>query len=405
MDYPRCLKAVLTQDLARTPVVILMGARQVGKTTLCREIARERGLAYYNLDDRDIRDLAREDPEGLLARAGDNGMVLDEVQRVPDLLLAIKSIVDREQRPGRYLLSGSNQPAVSRAVSESLLGRAAYRTLRPITLGEQRFSDEYAGWSFLFGADPPEVVAELHRRAASSGMLPWRDVVRTGGFPRALSASEEHRVRLLNDYVEIFARRDIRDVLGVESVDRFESFVRLAAARTGQEENRSGLSRDLGIPVNTIRRWIDALARSYLVERIPAWSRNSGERVIKAPKLFMVDSALAMAAARESDPTGFHLETLVASDLCTWRDESPRRQVYHWRLGTGQEVDFVLEEDGRLLPVEIKAASGVDSSDARHLRTFLQRHPNGIRGLLLSNDPEIREYPGRVLAGPWWAVL
>lgn len=403
--YPRALTQPLRQDLRLYPVVAVMGARQVGKSTLCRQIAEEQGLPWRTLDDRDVRQQALEDPEGLLADMGNEGAFLDEVQRAPDLLLAIKAVVDRDQRPGRYILSGSNQPNVKGGVAESLLGRAGYRTLRPLALSELRLSEDHPGWSFLFGADETSLVKELESRAESSGTLDWRDIAFTGGFPRAVRAAPEQRRRLLNDYIEIFSSRDIREVIGIESTERFESFLRLTATLTGQALNYSGMAADLGTPVATIRRWTDALVRSYLIELIPPYSRNAGQRVIKAPKLTMVDSALALAAARETVPTGFHLETLVAADLLIWRDEAPGRALHHWRLGSGQEVDFVLEERSVLLPVEIKAATSIGTSDARHLRTFRERHQNAARGILLSSDASIRVLSPGIIAAPWWAVV
>jgi predicted AAA+ superfamily ATPase len=382
-----------------------MGARQVGKSTLCRQISEEFGLASRTLDDRDVRQQALADPEGFLDELGDQGAFIDEVQRAPDLMLAIKAVVDRDQRKGQYLLSGSNQPRVGQAVSDSLVGRAAYRTLRPLTLSELRFDEQHPGWSFLFGPDEKVVVEELERRAESSGSLDWRSVVKTGGFPRVVAAASKNRLRLLDDYVEIFSRRDIRDIIAVDSTPRLEAFVRLTAARTGQTLNVAGLSNELGIPVTTVRRWVEALQRSYLIELIPPYSRNPGQRVIKSPKLYSVDPALAIAAARETDPTGFHLETMVAHDLLVWKDGAPSRDLYHWRLGSGQEVDFVLEEQGLLLPVEIKAADAVGEAEARHLTTFRDRHPNTPRGVLLSCDQRIRVLRPGIVACPWWAVV
>jgi hypothetical protein len=362
-------------------------------------------MAYRTLDDRDVRDRALNDPEGLLDELGEGGGVLDEVQRAPGLLLALKAVVDREQRPGRYLLSGSNQPKVSHAIADSLQGRTAYRTLRPLTLSEQRYEERHRGWELLFAGNEEGVLTALSQREQASGALDWREVARTGGFPRVLAVSPEDRLRLLDDYVQTFVRRDIREVLGIESVERFESFLRLAATQTGQQLNASALSADLGTPVNTIRRWVDALVRSYQVELIPPYSRNAGQRVIKAPKLFVVDVALALAAARELEPTGFHLETLVAADMCAWRDNAPGRGLYHWRLASGQEVDFVLEDGKQLLPVEIKTSAHVDSGDARHLRTFRAMHSNAPRGLLLYGGPGIRILTDGIIAAPWWAVL
>lgn len=403
--YPRSMRATITADMGLYPVVAVMGARQVGKSTLCREIGDQKGLAYRTLDDQDVLQQAREDPEGLLAELGEPGAFIDEAQRAPNLFMAIKAVIDRTRRPGQYLLSGSNQPKMTGGVGDSLLGRAAYRTLRPLTLSELRLDEDHPGWSFLFGDDDAAVIKELERRADASGRLDWQDIAKTGGFPRALAAPPEQRMRVLNDYTEVFARRDIREVIGVEANDRFESFLRLVAARTGQELNYSGLSNDLGISVSTVRRWLDALLRSYLIELLPPFSRNAGYRVIKAPKLFMADTAFAMAAAREATPTGFHLENLVATDLGVWKDLDPARGLYHWRLGSGQEVDFVAEERSRFLPVEIKSASSIGASDVRHLRKFRAEYANTPRGLVLSCMPETRVFQGGIVAAPWWGVL
>ncbi|MGH7499780.1 MAG: ATP-binding protein [Gemmatimonadales bacterium] len=386
-------------------MVAVMGARQVGKSTLCRQIAEERGFRWLTLDDADIRRQALEEPEGLLAGLGDGGSLIDEVQRAPGLLLALKAVIDRDQRHGRYLVTGSNQPNVRGAVSDSMLGRAAYRTLRPLVLSELRLADQHPGWSFLLSAREPQVMRELERRAETSGALDWREVAATGGFPRAVAAPAQHRMQVLDDYVQGFASRDIREIIGIESSGRFESFLRLIAVRTGQVLNIASMATDLGSPITTLRRWTDALLRSYLIDLIPPYSRNASQRVIKAPKLMMVDSALSLAAARETRPTGFHLETMIASDLSVWRDGAPGRGLYHWRLAQGQEVDFVLEEDETLVPVEVKATTGIGGGDVRHLRKFLEVHGNAQRGILLSGDPVIRILAPRIIAAPWWAVV
>jgi uncharacterized protein len=403
--FPRALKSQLDRDLDHYPVVAVMGARQVGKSTLCRQLADERGLVCCTLDGRASLDAALNEPDGFIKALGARGAFIDEAQRAPGILLAIKAVVDRDERPGQYLLSGSNQPQISSAVGDSLLGRAIYRTLRPLTLSELRLDETHGGWSFLFDERDERVVRELERRSESSGPLAWADIVSAGGFPRAVNAPPERRHELLDGYVSVFSARDVRAVIGLDSSDRFESFVRLAAARIGHPLNYSGLAGDLGVGVNTIRRWIDALRRSYLIELIPPYSRNAAQRVIKSPKLFAVDSALALAAAREGTPSGFHLENLVAMDLAAWRDSGNRRAVYHWRLGSGQEVDFVAEEKGVLVPVEVKTTESVTRGDIKHLRTFLELHDNAIRALLLTAEPYIRTLAPRVISAPWWAVL
>ncbi len=402
--YPRWLHPLLLADLDRAPVLVLQGARQVGKSTLVREIAEQRGLPYRTLDDRDVRTQALEDPEGLLADLGE-GAVLDEAQRAPDLFLAIKAIVDRDGRPGRYILTGSNQPRIAGAVGDSLLGRAAYRTLRPLALGELRYDEAPNGWSALFDASTDRVLATLASRAAASGALPWRDVVAVGGFPRALAGRAADVPQHLEDYITAFTAGDIRQLIAIDASERFERFFRLVAARTGQVLNVAGMCADLALPVSTGRRWLDALRRSFLVHELPAWSRNANSRVTRSPRLFMVDAALALVAAQEPTATGFHFETLVASDLVIWREMAPRRAVHHWRTQSGREVDVVVEQDWRLVAVEIKATTRVVSGDARHLRSFLDTHAEAIRGVVLSADEELRALDDRVIAAPWWSVL
>lgn len=403
--FPRSLQAVLVEDMEIYPVVVVVGPRQVGKSTLCSQIADSKHFSSRTLDDTEILRRARRDPAGLIDELGGGSIFIDEAQRAPELFLAIKAAVDRSQTAGQFLLCGSSQPDVRRAVGDSLVGRAAYRSLYPLTLAELRYELASNTWSFLFDSSDEAALEELTRRAESHGALDWREVVATGGFPRAVSAPAEKRLRLLDDYVSVFASRDIHDVIGIDMADRFESFLRLLATRVSLPLNYSSLSTDLGISVNTVRRWTDALRRSYLIDLIPPYSRNAGHRVIKAPKMVFVDCALAQAAARVTEPTGFHLENFVATDLAVWQAAAPNRGLYHWRLSSGQEVDFVLENSGSLLPLEIKTASTIGAGDARHLRTFLENHEGTTRGLLLSSDPTIRLLGSGVIAAPWWSAL
>lgn len=403
--YPRHLLAAVRRDLDRYPAVALMGARQVGKTTLVRDLGRERGLAYCTLDDRETRTRALEDPEGLLAEVAGTGAVFDEVQRAPDLLLAVKEVVDREQRLGQFILTGSNQPRVASGVADSLQGRVAYRTLRPLTLREQRYEETPARWSWFFDLKEAELSDRLNEAQALSGPLEWAAITATGGMPRALAAPREAQSDILAQYLQTFAQRDAREVLGSELPDQFEQFVRLAAARTGQELNASNLARDLGVAPNTVQRWVGALKQCYLATTVPAYSRNATVRIIKAPKLFLVDSGLAFVGSGESAPTGWHFEALILNDLHTWQDEEPGRHLSHWRKQSGPEVDFILHQGNRTVAVEVKTAEHVDRHDVRHLALFLREHEETVGGVLLSADPEIRMIGERIVAAPWWAVL
>src|SRR5438105_3951826 len=243
--FPRQLAARLRHDLTVYPAVALMGARQVGKTTLAREVGRELGLAYRSLDDRDVRLRAVEDPEGLIESVSESGAIFDEVQRVPDLLLSIKAVVDREQKPGRFILTGSNQPRVAGYVADSLVGRAAYRTLRPLTLSEQRYDASSRRWSWFFETSGRELERRLIESATLGKGPTWSAVTAAGGMPRALAAAAADRFQVLEDYLQTFAQRDVREVLEVESSSRLEQFLKLAATRTGTELNFSNLGRDV----------------------------------------------------------------------------------------------------------------------------------------------------------------
>jgi uncharacterized protein len=403
--YPRLLERQLRRDLELYPVVSVMGARQVGKTTLARKIGADRGFAYLTLDDREIRRQAMEDPEGLLESVAATGAVIDEIQRAPEVLLAMKRVVDQDQRPGRFLVTGSNQPRVRVTVADSMQGRVAYRTLRPLTMSEQRYDEAEPMWTSLFSLESPELIANLAEAAELNRGLKWQDAVATGGMPRALAAPAAERARILDDYTRTFANRDIRDVLGIESSERFEVFFRVVAARTGFALNVSRIARDLGMPIHTVRRWIDALERSYMTLTVQPYSRNAATRLVQSPKLFLVDSGLALAAAREPVATGFHMETLVANALHVWQDQGTGRAVHHWRVGSGPEVDFVLEHARSVVPIELKVSDRVDRRDARHLEYFLGAYGEAARGILLSSDPEIRLVADRVIAVPWWALL
>lgn len=404
--YPRVMRSLLERDLSVYPVVAVVGARQVGKSTLCRELAEERGMARLSLDNQDTRQQAIEDPSGLLASAGNNGAFIDEIQRAPGLFLAIKAVVDRQpDRPAQYLLSGSAQTELTAATGDSLLGRAAYRTLRPLTLGELRYQEAHTGWGFLFDGDDAAVLAELEGRAELGGALDWKESVAVGGFPRVVSLLPDARADQLNQYLRVFATRDIRELVNVASAGQFERFLRLVGVRTGQELNLNGMAGDLGLKVPTLRRWFGAMEDAFLVERIPPWSGNLGSRLIKSPKAFMVDSALALAAARSDEPTGFHLENLLATDMRVWQELAPHRAVHHWRITNGPEVDFVLEERGKLVAVEVKAADEVGQREARHLKRFRTEYGATARLLLVSSDPRIRLLEPGLIAAPWWAVV
>lgn len=282
---PRLLDAALARDLASFPVVVLTGARQTGKSTLAREGELLAGRPYLSLDDLAVREQAASAPEDLLRRHP--RMVLDEVQRDPSLLLAVKALVDRE-RPrtrGRFVLTGSANLLRMDAVSDSLAGRAAYRTLHPLTRREQRGLGAAGRWGDLFDTrvdDWPDLLL-----ADDLDDEDWRSACRRGGFPvPALELTDDaSRSAWFEGYVRTYLERDLRDLAQVQGLADFRRLMRAAALRTGTLLNAAEIARDVGMPATTVGRHLGLLETGHLLHRIEAYSANRTKRLIKAPKL------------------------------------------------------------------------------------------------------------------------
>jgi hypothetical protein len=219
-----------------------------------------------------------------------------------------------------------------------------------------------------------------------------------------VAAPPDARREIASNYLKTFIARDLPEVLSVSSHEHFGRFVRVLATRVGQPQNTNSLAGELNISANTAARWIDALERSYLLERIPAFYVNAGHRITKAAKLFFNDAALALVAANETLPNGMHLENFLATDLKVWEESRPGRVVYHWRVQGGAEVDFILEQDQGRVAVEVKGTNSVGPSDTKHLQRYVNDH-GAVRGVLLSADPEVRILARNVVAAPWWAAI
>ena len=404
-QLPRLLAPPLAKALRSFPVVVLGGSRQTGKSTLARLGGVGRGRAYLSLDDIDVLDRARRAPEALVRDAA--RLTLDEVQRAPELLLAVKREVDEDRRPGRFLLTGSANLLLMKRVSETLAGRAVHLTLRPLTRLELLGRGSAGAWSDLFHRRDrawPELLSP--RDAASAD---WRDVVRRGGYPTPAHHLRHAAERALwhAGYTQTYLERDLRDLSAVDSLPGFRRLMRATCLRIGNLANQTEIGRDVGMPQATVSRHLDLLEVSYLLVRLPAFAVNRTSRLIKTPKLYWNDTALALHLAGEAEPRGAHLENLVLGDLLAWSAsllDAP--QVMYWRTAAGQEVDFVVEWNGRLLPVEVKTTARPRTGDADGLRAF--RHEYGDRslaGLLLHAGDHVSWLADHVLAAPWWTVL
>ena len=401
---PRHVAGSLRDRLSVMPAVVVTGARQTGKSTLAQELTPGR-RRFLSLDDMDVLDSARRDPEALVG--GDAPVTLDEVQRAPDLLMAIKRAIDRRRRPGRFLLSGSANLLLMRRVSESLAGRASYLTLWPMTRRELRGLGRCGIWEELLEAPDGEW---LDLVAAQPGEpQDWRDLARSGGFPIPALRMETSRERAVwfDGYVTTYLERDLQSLASIAALPDFRRLVRAAALRLGQLVNQTELGRDTALPQPTVHRYLNLLETSYLLVRVPAYAVNRTKRLIKAPRLYWADTGMALHVTGSGEVPGAYLENLVLQDLLVWRDARlDRAEILYWRTAGGEEVDFVIETGDRLLPVEVKATSRPRLGAAAHLRTFRAEYGEQARaGLLLHTGPALEWLAPDVLAAPWWKVL
>ncbi len=403
MQVPRYAYALLAKRLSLMPVVVLTGARQTGKTTLARTMnTGER--RFHSLDDLDVLDLAQRDPQALVG--GAQPVTLDEVQREPRLLSTIKRVVDRQRRSGQFLLTGSANLLLMRKVSESLAGRASYLTLWPMTGHEQRGRGRCGLWEELLAADEKAWINVLG--AQDPEPEDWHERVRTGGFPvPAVHMNRaEDRAVWFEGYVRTYLERDLRELSSVASLPDFRRLMRAAALRLGGLTNQTELGRDVGLPQPTVHRYLNLLETSYLLVRVPPYAVNRTKRLVKSPKLYWGDVGLALHLAGDPEPDGTHLENLVLQDLLAWRDaREGRAEILFWRTSAGQEVDFVIEAGGQLLPLEVKTSSRARAQDTAGLRAFRAEYRDTARaGLLLYAGEEFEWLTHDVLAVPWWAV-
>lgn len=333
---PRVLTARLKEAAAQLPVVTLTGPRQSGKTTLCR--AAFPGKKYVNLEPLDTRDLARSDPRGFLAEYS-AGVVLDEIQNVPELLSYIQADVDEDPSPGRFILTGSQQLAANRAIGQTLAGRTAILHLLPFSLDERRQSEDWQ--------------EDL-----------WHDVFR-GGYPRVYDRHLDP-VRWYADYITTYVERDVRQVKDIGDLRAFMTFITLAAGRTAQEINLSSLGGDAGVSHNTARAWLGILEASFITTLVPAWHRNVRKQIIKAPKLHFIDTGVACSLLGIRDPDqlrshplrGALFESWVAGEILKALFHRGRQpDLKHYRESRGIEIDFVLQQAGTLHLVECKSGA------------------------------------------------
>ncbi len=403
---PRAATAVVEKAAGVAQVVVLLGARQTGKTTLLRSMPLLAGRPYLTLDDFDLRTQAESDPEAVVSRAP--ALVLDEVHRSRDLLIAVKRAVDGDpsRTPGRFILTGSANLLMLKKIRETLAGRAVYVTLRPLTRRERWGLGRAGAWSELMASPFPSWRETLDAHGGPAEE--WTTAARLGGLPvpAYLLSRDDERAVWFSGYVQTYLERDLQAVRSVENLVDFRRLMRAACLRTGGIVNQTDLGRDVGISQPQVHRFLNLLEASYQLVRLAPFSVNRTRRLIKAPKLYWSDTALALHLSGETAQRGAHLENLVLADLLAWRDlQSSNREVLYWRTASGAEVDFVIETPKRVLPMEVKASARVHPGDARGLEAFLDEYPDLTDGgLLLYTGSETFPLTARILAVPWWRV-
>ncbi len=405
----RHIAELVVDALKDSPVVLLNGARQTGKSTLAQAlIGREHPARYLTLDDPTLFAAASSDPAGFLANLG-GPVVIDEVQRVPELFRAIKAEVDRNRAPGRFLLTGSADVLLLPRMSESLAGRMDVNTLWPLSQGEigghrEGFIDAVFSSKLkahvVGGADRAELVGRVVR----------------GGFPEPLSrASAARRSAWYTSYLATVLSRDARDIANIEGLTALPRLLSLLAARTGSLLNASSLSRDSGLPQSTLKRYLALLETLFFVQLVPAWSSNLGKRLVRSPKIHLIDSGLGAHLSgfdearlnAEGELLGPLLENFVVMELRkqqTW--STVRTSLLHFRSHGGDEVDVVLEDaSGRAVGIEVKATASVGAQHFKGLHAFAEAAGKRfLRGVVLHTGRESAAFGSNMLALPMNAL-
>jgi predicted AAA+ superfamily ATPase len=400
---PRWITPILQQSLEDAPVTVLTGARQVGKSTLLLNELPFRDWRFLSMDDFDVLKQAKERPEALWA--GTNQLILDEVQKAPDLLAAVKQAVDLAPGRMKFVLSGSANLLLMKQVSESLAGRAIYHVLDPLTMGE------------INRAGPPTVIQNiLAGNWPEEGSLPEPPpdallTMQRGLMPALLRLnSETSWVRWWDGYVTTYLERDLRQVAQIDALVDFRHLMELLALRTGQLVNQSDLGRDANLSQPTVHRYINLLETTHLFERVPAYASNRTSRIFKSPKAFWNDSGLAVFLAgyyqkdelrKARELSGFY-EAFIYHHLRVLAQlMTPPARLFHWRTLGGQEVDFILEHGRKVLAIEVKQTNRPGYGDTKGLQAFLSEHTEAAGGLLIHGGSEIRLLGEHILAIPW----
>ncbi len=378
--FPRFLKPKVAEALKDTPVVCILGPRQVGKSTLCRQLAPERH--YLTFDDQTTLTAARLDPTGFI-QSLPQYVTLDEVQRVPELLLAIKAEVDRNREPGRFLLTGSANLLLLPKVKESLAGRIEILRLQPLTEAEKESTQPDFLPRLLSQTLAPSITTTQQE---ISGLA---ERICAGGYPEANARTPQRARQWFQQYLNTIIQHDVNDIANVRNEDELQRLAELLALRTGSLLNVNSIATDLQIRRETADRYISILEHLFLVHRLPPWHSNQSKRLIKAPKLHWTDSGLVAALnnlkAKDWTDRSTHfgpvLESFVVQQIraqADWLDEPVR--FSHYRDKDQVEVDLVIEKGRDVWGIEVKKAATIQAKDGEGLKRLASQAGENFKG-------------------------
>lgn len=408
----RSAQALLEETLADTPVTVIQGARQVGKSTLARVVSSGRSAVMVSLDDSAALRAANSDPDAFARQGPDRLLVIDEVQRAPELLRAVKASVDDDRRPGRFLLTGSANLLRVAGTDESLAGRAETVVLYGLSQGELSGVQEDFVDQLLAGNS-----ANLLRRSGALTRHEYLTLACTGSYPEPQRRTARRRNAWFDNYVRRIVTRDAQDISGLAHLERLPVLLRLLAANTSGEMVKARLAGDSGLPETSLPPYLALLETLYLTHELPAWGANLTGRVTGRSKVSLLDTGLvarlnnvtpeAMAPGAVGNLAGGLLESFVAGELrrqLSWAEQDAR--LFHFRDRDGREVDIVVESpDRRIAGIEMKAAGLVDKSDFRGLAYLRDKVGHRFTlGVVLYTGRQALPFGDRLLALPYSAL-
>lgn len=412
MNYKKRIFETHIKELSKAfKIVFLVGARQVGKSTLFAHLFPDVKTVVFD----PVQDMynARQDPD-LFLRNFQSPLILDEVQYAPELLPALKRMVDQSDNKGQYFLTGSQQLSIMKSVSESLAGRVALVEIDPMTIHELYGSySQSNNWLSKYLDDP--YTLQKNFVGIIPNMPPLFEVLWRGGMPGTIELPQQLMGTYFSSYVQTYVERDVRLLENIQDVTTFGRFFALLGALTAQEMNHSQLGRDIGISPLTAQRWLQLLVHTYQWHEVMPYHGNAIKRISGKSKGFFTDTGMACYLQRISSPTALAASPILGAifetfcfatikALCGNLTSQPK--MYHWRSIAGAEVDLLLELDGKLYPIEIKCKTQLTKHDARGIQAFAQTYQGQsiMPGIIMYAGSECYMVTDDVIAVPWNAI-